>query len=311
VVALRVIGSHRRVARLALVIVVLTSGLACATGPAELGRDALARGDEAEARRQLARATERAPDDATLWRDLARAHFRMGDLEGARAAIGEASRRSPEDPSIVLLRGQIRLALGDRDGAGTDGRWVLSRLRSARAYEELAVLFVRLGDARSALAAGRKAVESSGGAADAYTNLAVVAVELRRFDAAAAAFADGRARHPRNVPLREAEAAFLLARGDLRGAFAAYEALLPLHRHPGLVHLGMALVAHELGDLDAALGHARAAVQLEGEARADVHYTHAVVLRDRGDVEGARQVVRRARRRFAGDPDLLRLSTEL
>jgi tetratricopeptide (TPR) repeat protein len=301
---------HVVAVRRALVVVALALG-GCARQAADLGREALARGDEAEARRQLARAIEHAPDDATLWRDLARAHLRMGDPEAARAAITRAAARAPEDPSVVLLRGQIRVATSDRAGAAADARWVLSRLRSAGALEELAVLFVRLGDAPSALAAGRAAVEASGFAADAYTNLAVLAVELRDFRAAARAFDEGRDRHPRNVPLREAEAAFLLSRGDLRGALAAYDALLPLHRRPGLVHLGMALVAHELGDLDAALGHARAAVKLEGEARPDVHYTHAIVLRDRGELDEARRVVRRARARFAGDDALARLEAEL
>jgi Flp pilus assembly protein TadD len=299
-----------RVKRLAVAVaLVLATG--CARQAAELGREALARGDESEARRQLMRALDHAPEDPTLWRDLAKAHLRMGDPAGAALAIAEAAKRAPKDPSIVLLRGQIRVATGDRKGAAADARWVLGRLRHPGALEELAVLFVRLGDAPRALAAGRAAIEASGGAADAYTNLAVLAVELRDPKAAARAFAEGRERHPKNVALREAEAAFLVTRGDLRGALAAYQALLPLHRRPGLVHLGMALLAHELGDLDAALVHARAAVQLEGAERADVHYTHAVVLRDRGQVEEARRVVRRALERFAGDDDLARLDVEL
>ncbi len=303
-VALRV----RFVAATAVALVLATG---CARQAAELGRDALARGDEAEARRQLARAIEAEPGDATLWRDLAKAHLRMGDPPAAHRAIVQASARAPKDPSIVLLRAQIRLAAGDRPGAAADGKWVLGKLRSAGALEELAVLFVRLGDAPRALAAGRAAIEASGGAADAYTNLAVLAVELRDPNAAARAFAEGRERHPKNVGLREAEAAFLVGKGDLKGALAAYQALLPLHRRPGLVHLGMALLAHELGDLDAALRHARAAVELEGDERPDVHYTHAVVLRDRGDVDGARRVVRRALERFAGDEALARLDLEL
>lgn len=292
-------------------VLALAVGPGCARQAAELGREALARGDEAEARRQLARAIEGAPADPTLWRDLAKAQLRLGDPEGARRSITEAAARAPADPGIVLLRAQIRLAAGDRAGAAVDGKWVLTRLRRAGPLEELAVLFVRLGDAPRALAAGRAAVDASHGAADAYTNLAVLAVELRDAKAAARAFAEGRERHPKNVGLREAEAAFLVSRGDLRGALAAYQAMLPLHRRPGLVHLGMALLAHELGDLDAALVHARAAVELEGAARPDVHYTHAVVLRDRGEVEEARRVVRRALERFAGDDDLARLDAEL
>lgn len=283
---------------------------ACAHDARELGTLALARGDDREAARQLERALQR-DDDALLWRDLARARQRSGDLDGAHVAIVEAARRAPEEPSIVLTRAQVRFARDDRDGARSDARWLLPRLSDAGDLERLAVLFVRLGAADEALASARRAVERSGGAADAYGNLAVLAVELRRFDEARAALSEGRARHPRDVELRETEAAFLLARGELEGARKAYRELVRLHARPGLVHLALALVEHELGDHEAALVDARAAVELEGKDRADVNYTLAVILLASGRDEEARRSVQRSRRRFPEHDGLRSLADRL
>jgi len=296
------------VARGRLIATVFAIG--CAHDPAAAGRAALVRGDDRLAIRELQQALGRR-DDAMLWRDLARAYQRNGELEAAHTAIVEAATRAPEDPTVVLIRAQLRLARGDREGSVRDATWLLGRLRDPGELERLAVVFVRLGRADAALDAAGRAVERSGGAADAYVNYAVLAVELRRLDAAAAALREGRARHRGHVALAEAEAALLLQRGDLASARAAYLALLPRHDRPGLVHLALALVDHELGDLDSALVHAQAAVAAEGSGRADVHYTLCVVLRDLGRDDEARNQLRRARRRFGGDDGLLALQASL
>ncbi len=279
----------------------------CAHDPVELGRAALARGDEAEAVRQFDRALARADSDPLVWRDLARAHQRLGHLGPARAAIDASIRLDADEPTVLLLRAQIRFAQGDRDGAAEDALRLLAAPLPTRAWSELAVLFARLGRADQALAAARTGVTRSGDAADAYVNLAVVATSVRRPREARNALAEGRRRHPRDVALRETEAALLVAGGQLREARTAYRDLLPLHPRPGLVHLALALVEHELGELTAATADAHAAVELEGEARADVHYTLIVVLRDAGDQRAAAAALRAARRRFPGDDALAAL----
>ncbi len=287
-------------------LVALLGVVACASDPAVLGRAALARGDDREAARQLALAV-RGSDDAALWRDLARARQRAGDIDGAHAAIVEAAARAPEDPSIVLVRAQLRLAREDREGAAHDARWLLPRLHDAGSLERLAVVFVRLGDAGAALRAAGAAIEATDGAAASYVNLAVLATELRRFEAARDALQAGRARHPEDLTLLETEAAFLLAQGQLDAARDDYLALLPRHARPGLVHLALALVEHARGDHGAAVRHARAAVDAEGQVRSDVHYTLVVTLRDAGLDDEARTALRRAQRRFPGDDALARL----
>ncbi len=274
---------------------------------AERGRQALVRGDYPEARRQLVEATRKAPDDGTLWSDLARAHFRDGALPEARLAIARAIELLGETPGAVLLRAQIRMGQGDRVGARSDAHFVAARAERPRELEEVAILLLRLGDDDAALNAAREAVERSGGEAAAYTNLAVLAVEARRVDVARQAFADGRRRHPDDLPLAEAEAAFLVATGRFAEARTAYRGLLPVHPRPALVHQALALLAHGMGDLPDALEHSRQAVALVGHERADVHYTHVVVLRDLGRIDEAREALRKARRRFPGDEDLQRL----
>lgn len=293
-------------------IVGFVAGLAggCAHDSATLGRAALARGDTRQAVRHLEIAL-RSDDDVALWLDLARAQQRAGNVDAAYDAIVEAAERSPEAPSVVLVRAQLRLARSDRQGALGDAVWLAGRLRDAGDLERLAIVLVRLGQADAALDAGRQAVERSGGTADAYANLAVLAVELRRLDLAAGTLREGRARHPRNVPLAETEAALLLTLGDLSAARTAYTDLLERHDRPGLIHLALALIEHELGSLDSALEHARAAVAAEGDSRADVHYTLCVVLHDLGRDPEARAHLRRASRRFSSHEGLQRLNATL
>lgn len=274
------------------------------TSPADLGRAALARGDEAGAVRQLDRAIAGDPDDASLWRDLARAHQRAGNIERAHDAIVEAAARRPEDPSIVLIRAQLRIARSDREGAARDAAWLLGRFRDPGSCERLAVVFVRLGDGPRAVAAAREALELADGSADAHVNLAVIATQVRRLDVAAATLAEGRRRFPRHVELAQAQAALAVSRGDLDLARRTYIELLAIHTEPGLVHLALALIDHERGALPTALEHAQAAVTAVGTERVDVHYTLCIILIDLARLDDAEANLARAKRRFGRGAEL-------
>lgn len=277
-----------RTCRLARGVALTLALTACAhRRTAELGQAALDRGDDPTAARLLRRAVSEDPNDADAWRDLARAHLRAGEPEPAAVAVDRAAALLPDAPDIRLLRGQIRMNLGDRTGALTDARAVLATGRSAPLLEQAAVLLVRLGEADLALRAASRAVESSGGEASAYGNLAVLAVELRRPRVAERALATGRARHPDDVSLAQTQAAFFLSAGRRLEAAAVYREILPLHPEPGLVHHALALIEHEAGALDRAQAHADAAALALGESRPDVLYTRIVILRDRGEIEEA------------------------
>ena len=203
------------------------------------------------------------------------------------------------------------MAQADRAGAHKDAGWVAQRTKVPRELQEVAVLFVRLGEADPAIAALRKAVKASGGEAAAYTNLAVLATELRKLDVAAKAFAEGTREHPKDVPLAQAYAAFLVQVGELDKARKVYASMLPRHPEPGLIHLAIALLAHEAGALQDAKRHAAQAVELSGHERADVHYTYVIVLRDAGDQAEAKKALRRALRRFPGHEKLVGLQASL
>lgn len=299
-----------RLARPACLLLV-SLALGCAPNHAQLGRNAFGRGDYGLAIRELSEATREHPEDAELWRDLARAHMRAIQPEQAATAIARAFELEPNDANTVLVRGQVSMALDKRDEALTDARFVVQNGKSARALQETAILLLRLHEADEAIGAARRAVELSKNDPTAYANLAVLAVEAGQPDVAVAAFEEGRRIHPEHVGLAEAQAAWLASTGQLAPARDAYRELLKIHPEPGLIHLAIALLSHALGDLTDARTHSQAAVDASGKERADVHYTHVVVLRDSGDQAGAREHLAQARRRFPGDEDLARLAASM
>ena len=278
--------------------------------PAVRGREALARGDDREATRLLQEATSQHPEDAALWRDLARAHMRAGELPPADEAV-ERSLAVRREPQTVLLRAQIRMGLSDRDGARQDLQWAVPRLRRAHRLQEAAVLQLRLGDTDGALVTAWRAVERSGGEASAHANVAVLAMEGHRPKEAERALDEGLRRHPRDVNLLQTRGAMHASQGQVDRAIDVYRQLVQVHPEPGLLHQALALLLHARGDREAALQHADAAVAGLGHLRADVHYTRVVILRDLGHIGDARRALARARRQFPGDESLARLASAL
>jgi tetratricopeptide (TPR) repeat protein len=286
-------------------------GSACAQSHATQGRQAFGRGDYKLAARELTLAAEEQPDDPLVWRELARAHMRSIEPEKALAAVENACRLDPKDDESRLVRGQARMALEQKEAALEDARFVATHGKNPRVLQETAILLLRLHQEDEALAAARRAIERSRDDPTAYANLAVLATEVGRNDVAGQAFAEGRGIHPEHVGLAEAHAAWLVTRGELDQARKTYKDLLAAHPQPGLIHLAIALLSHALGDLDDALTHSSAAVSAEGKNRADVHYTHVVVLRDAGNTAAAREHLADAQRRFPADDDLARLAKDM
>jgi tetratricopeptide (TPR) repeat protein len=284
---------------------------ACAPSHFDLGRQALARGDDDEAVRQLGMAVAKDPENPLAWRELARARFRRAEHEDAALAIAEAESLRPGDPSIRLLRGQIALGLGDREAALVDGKYAAEHSQRPAELQQAAILLLRLHAPEPAFAAAKRAIDASNHDPTAYTNLAVLAEEAGRSDIAEDALVRGREHAPDHVGLAEAEAAWLTRHERWADARAAYIALLPRHPTPGLVHLALALLFHQDGKFGEALDHAAKAVAELGDTRADVHYTYVVVLADSGDRKAAQKALAQARRRFPADPDLTRLGAML
>jgi len=272
------------------------------------GRAAISAGDERTAERELRGAVEIEQQNWELWRDLARAQFRLAKHDTALLSISRALSLAPQAADAMLLRGQIHLARGSRASALEDARHASSTLDRPSQLQECAILLLRLHELDSAMATAQRAVLLSGHDPDAYTNWAVLAAEAGAQRRVESIFAEGRRRHPNDAPLAQAEAAWLVDRGEFTRAKAAYNALLHVHSRPGLVHLALALLYHQEGALNSAHNHAWLAVSLEGHARADVHYTYIVILRDRSQSRAAAKQLKQAKRRFPHDAGLQRLA---
>jgi Flp pilus assembly protein TadD len=85
----------------------------------------------------------------------------------------------------------------------------------------------------------------------------------------------------------------LRARGDPKGAVAAYGRALALHPQLAAAHTNLGNALRDLKDLDGALAACRRAVELDPKL-AIAHTNLGVVLHDRGDAEGASAAYRRA-----------------
>jgi Flp pilus assembly protein TadD len=72
-----------------------------------LGLIALEEGRPRDAARNLQRAIESDPHDATTFYLLAKAELALGNIENARIAIGEALKREPDQPEYQRLGGEI------------------------------------------------------------------------------------------------------------------------------------------------------------------------------------------------------------
>ncbi len=279
----------------------------CAGDLERRGRAALARGDVAEAVDLLERAVRRDPDDPELRARLAEAYLRAGRPDEARTEAGRAHRASG-DPAHLLLRGRAAVAAGDPLAGRRDIVAAVHASRDPALLLAAAAALVRLDAPDDAARAARRAVRAPGAPPAAVTSAVVVLAEAGRPEEAYALALDGIDRHGDHVPLLVAAGALAVRTGHLRTARRIYERLRRIAPHLDAVDQALALVAFELGDLEAARRYARSAVARRGDRDPAVHYTLVVVLEARGEHDAASKALRAALRRFPGDPDLAALA---
>lgn len=77
----------------------------------------LRQGHHAESLAAAEAATAVLPDDALMWRDVARAHLALKDPAAAEVAAAKALEKGPADPNNHDLMAEVLQAKGDRDGA--------------------------------------------------------------------------------------------------------------------------------------------------------------------------------------------------
>jgi tetratricopeptide (TPR) repeat protein len=137
----------------------------------------------------LSRVTELEPDDAEAWHDLAVALINEGRLEEASEAFRKALSLRPDDARALVNLGHTAYALGQLDEA-------LEHLRNAAKQEPdnlsalraLVQIYRREGRLGEALEAAEEAARLDADGVVAGLDIAELALDLNRHDAAIAAF---------------------------------------------------------------------------------------------------------------------------
>lgn len=191
-----------------------------------LARTQLASGDKAQAAKTYTRLTVLAPTRAQGWLGLAQLRFVEQDNAGAEREVKRALEAEPGSVAAQRLLIQLAARQGRVDEA-------LAALRERqKKYPQEAFALIAEADIESnrqhydaAVAALRKAVALRE-PADAAPRLFAMLLAAKKRDEALAFETQWQAAHPQDQAFAAAAADVLLARGDLDGALARYEALL-------------------------------------------------------------------------------------
>jgi tetratricopeptide (TPR) repeat protein len=162
------------------------------------------------------------------------AHFEKGNYEKARADAAVAVKREPRDAAIRVQLGNSALAAGDQDAAYQAFVQAVALMPAEpRGFNNLGVVFERLGKFGDAYAAYLRATELSADFSPPWINAALLELRAGLYDRAAAHLDQVAERSADSVPYLCARA-FLL---DVRGEKLAARRLLAqaLHRDPEAV----------------------------------------------------------------------------
>ncbi len=303
-----------------------------ASGYRRLGLALAERGDAARAEPLLARASERDPGDMEVWLALARLREQAGRLAEAEEALSRALMRDPDNQAVLMGAGQLAL----RQGSAVRARAYFDRLLALSGEPELTVkvAFAYLSANESTAAA--EVLDAARKGRDVAPRISyyagLVHERMRRFQEAAAAyaevpvasdvFAEARRRRanclslvgdhagalallraalteePSDVEARALQARVLERSGAPERAVATLEEALARGGNPGLYEA--------LADTHQRQGRPAQAVALLRDAvarhpkEASLRYALASALQGQGDVEGALSWMRSVLER---DPD--------
>ncbi len=302
------------------------------------------RGGEGErARRVVAEAIERHPEEPRLRELHTDVLITLGELDEARAELEAFRRALPGDPRVEFLRARIELAEGDPRGAVDRLERIIPKLDQADTQFWLGRALEEIGDFRGA--ERRYGLAHRRAPSELAPQLGVIRLADRRGDwGAVAAFAQRLLRsHPDEpaglaalaqamvrlergqeaeavakrlveVAPDEVEGALLLAqaqraRGRLDLALATLREAAS--RPPGSDALDAewALTLGLAGDASAGIAHARASLASNPES-ASLHRTLAALLFQVGNREDGERAAERALALAPDDPTPLRLAAE-
>ncbi len=257
-----------------ILLVVFAFALPLAAAPAE---DRLDRAIEklranrvAEARAELEAIVEAQPGNARAHAYLAAAEIKTGDVELAITRARRLLEADPDDADVHDLLGQARML--NRQWTEAEKHWravIQQRPNSEEAHFQLATTLLQLGNTKEGLDAVTRAVEINPRRSDARALRGNLLASIGRAEEGAKEWIGALAIDGNNV--------------------AALSGLA--------VHLRQR-------EPEQALEHARRAVELSNwEAAAPIRIL-ALVHRSRGDVEQAREVLRRGLRKLPDEPAL-------
>ncbi len=263
--------------------------------PLQLGLILGGRGEDAEALALLEKVCAEGTTDPEAYRTAGRLHLKAGNVEKARLALEKARNLDPEDEETHLLLAHMHLAAGEPQIAIDAYKKALAvNPANAATRNDLAALFLQAGRTDDGLAEVREAIRLDPGNASYRTNLALALINTNRMDEAVDLLRSLLQTQPKLAQAHHYLGIALQARGDTKGAIAAYETALDCGMEDrAAVHNNLGLAYGSLGDYDrAATQFARAIVANPHEPAS--YGNHGLMLMKQGKYKEAIEQYRRA-----------------
>jgi tetratricopeptide (TPR) repeat protein len=273
----------------------------------ELGSIYLQNGQTHSAVQALERASELDPNAAGIWLALAQAQRDLGQLELAAASADAAIERNADPARALLLRGEIALRSNNPRGALSRAQAVL-RLNPSQP-EALYLLALALKDLErpaEALAAIERAIPHYEDDFSVQLDRIYLVHKAQGLGPGLTALQDLAKRYPKRPELLALLSDWLDEAGDADAAVQAArlalqedQEYLSAVQRSGL-HYRIGLSTHQAGQLDQAIHHLSAAVELE-PTDLEPYLALGIVYTERREHQQALQVYRKAIQFAGGD----------
>lgn len=200
-----------------------------------------------QAERYARMLVERTPDNPIGYRVLGATYLRMNQPDRALEAVRPALARNSTDPVILAIAGEASLKLNEPGvAAGYFERASKANPGDSRARTGIALSHLASGDRTRGIAELEQAVELDSSNLQADVALVMAQVREKQFDKALAAVARMEKKAPDNPMPFTLRGAVLSAKGDVKGARAAFEKALQVD--PAFYAAAANLAAFDLRD---------------------------------------------------------------
>ncbi|KPJ60173.1 MAG: hypothetical protein AMJ46_07570 [Latescibacteria bacterium DG_63] len=223
------------------------------------------------------------------------AYVRRGEYRAGLEEFAAALEIEPGFPLAHLNRGAIFYRLGNENEALAEVRRELEvNPESAEAHHLLATILRETGRPDQAVGHALSAWELDPWMTEAEVNLALVYFDLGRLDEGEEILISLAQRRPDEAGVHEALGKVLAARGDVRGALAAYARAVELEPERDSYQYRLGLLYGRLGDLPQAERHLARAAALD-PLRAKYHADLGTVYLRQDKLAAAQEELVRAR----------------